>query len=693
MVVSRIDATIKYPNVKAVDPEDLNFEAQLYEIEIFPDLDVIIALGQVKYTFVTKGVLYIPVYLTKEGTVLVQIGVYEFPADIYTSLLDGDNDFDIGELEDPLPLRYDFATESYVRRETKKSKKLTGEKSAEEPSAPPTTTADVKVTVQEKEAGGATKDSLALSKDSRVPNTRTIVEELAEVDDDLDVEDDTAEMEDEIKQRSQFKIHAGHNWVEKFLLNENYGIIDNESKGDCLFATIRDAFSGVGKTVSVAQLRKIVSDAATPGVFNEFKEHYDMYNAEFISSQHELTNIHKRVADLKKSLKLKKDRSEQKRIVDAAKPLIERFKEVRRDKVRTGQMLHEFRWMRGVESLADLKKKMRHCSFWGEVWTISTLERVLNIKLIILSSDRYEDGDIDSVLQCGGFFAPKEGTKEEMTTFKPKYYIMLDHTGVHYKLITYKRKRIFTFKDIPPTIKRLIVDKCMERTKGIYNSIPKFAALKEALKGAAGTSYTMKSSSPSPESGKTPVFDESTVFQFYSRSSDKPAPGRGAGEKIDKKDQKKYADLAGMTGWRKVLSNFYMAPFALDGYGWNSVEHYYQGNKFKTGNPEWYKQFTIESGSTLSKDPNMAKSAGGKTGKYKGKRLRPKEVTIDENFFSSGRDKEVMERGQMAKYSQNEKAKKILLATGRAKLLHHVRASAPIVFYDTMRVREKLKSS
>ena len=303
MVVSRIDATIKYPNIKAVDPEDLNFEAQLYEIEIFPDLDVIIALGQVKYTFVTKGVLYIPVYLTKEGAVLVQIGVYEFPADIYTSLLDGDNDFDISELEDPLPLRYDFATESYIRRETKKGKKPSGEKSPVEQPVAPTAT-DAQVTVQEKEAGGATKDSVALSKDSRVPNTRTIVEELVEVDDDLDVEDDTAEMEDEIKQRAQFKRHSGHNWVERFLLNENYGIIDNESKGDCLFATIRDAFSGIGKTVSVAQLRQIVSDAATPDVFNEFKEHYDMYSAEFISNQHELAGIHKQVGDLKKHLKV-----------------------------------------------------------------------------------------------------------------------------------------------------------------------------------------------------------------------------------------------------------------------------------------------------------------------------------------------------------------------------------------------------
>ena len=64
--------------------------------------------------------------------------------------------------------------------------------------------------------------------------------------------------------------------VKYFLKSEP--IVDNEGKGDCLFATIRDSYSGIGKQISVAQLRNIASDAATPKVFADFKEQYDMYS-------------------------------------------------------------------------------------------------------------------------------------------------------------------------------------------------------------------------------------------------------------------------------------------------------------------------------------------------------------------------------------------------------------------------------
>ena len=133
MVLSRIDKSIEYPAVKFVDSEDLDYDAQLYQIELFPDLEVIIALGKVKYTFIDKNVLYIPVYLTNDGEVILQMGVYEFPSNIYTSLLDEDNDFDISLLENPLPLLYKFINESFIRKELGKKKTPEQEKTSKPP--------------------------------------------------------------------------------------------------------------------------------------------------------------------------------------------------------------------------------------------------------------------------------------------------------------------------------------------------------------------------------------------------------------------------------------------------------------------------------------------------------------------------------------------------------------------------------
>jgi predicted NAD-dependent protein-ADP-ribosyltransferase YbiA (DUF1768 family) len=316
------------------------------------------------------------------------------------------------------------------------------------------------------------------------------------------------------------------------------------------------------------------------------------------------------------------------------------------------------------------------------------------MKMIILSSENYNRGDTENILLCGEMV---DQNIIDKGFFKPKYYIVVEHTGNHYKLITYKRKRIFKVNDIPIKLKRLIINKCMEKTAGIYNYIPKFKILKQRM--ISGDDATPEDQGNRSMEGKDegldmktkPKFDETTIFQFYSKSSDKPLPGRGAGEKIDPINQKKFSELTALVGWRKVLSNFHMEQFKLDGKTWNSVEHYYHANKFKKGHPKFYDLFAVESGSKISKSAAFSKSAGGKTGKYKSENWkRDKNIIMDDDFFSSGRNQIAMEAGQQAKYSQNEIPKKVLLATKDAKLQHHVRGSPPIVFYDTMRVRERL---
>ena len=340
---------------------------------------------------------------------------------------------------------------------------------------------------------------------------------------------------------------------------------------------------------------------------------------------------------------------------------------------------------------------------------------MLNIKLIILSKQNYEVGDNGNVLSCGDLI---DSSIEQKGEFKPKYYIIASYTGNHYMLVTYKSKRIFDFRSLPFAIKELVITKCMEGETGVYALIPKFKKLKDFIDGNNENSESktiMSSESKRDELPRTDAgaedmgepkeerydegfenhkdvsYNDNIVFQFYSKSRDMK-PGKGAGEKINVEDMSKFSELAEMKNWRKVLSNFYEGEFELDGLRWLSVEHFYHASKFKKSEPNFYKLFSLDSKSDISKLPAMAKGAGGKTGKFKGKQIRPKKITMDDDFFSSGENEKAMYRGQMAKYKQNKEAKDVLMATKDAKLQHFLRGQKPIVFYDTMKIREVLSN-
>ena len=117
MVQSHIDKTIQYPDIKTIEPDDIGYDAVQFQIELMPDMEAMIALGKVRYTFVDKGVLYLPVYLIHKGSISDQIGVYEFLGKNYVNLFDSDGDFDITRLENPIPLFYPFVTPNYLQKQ------------------------------------------------------------------------------------------------------------------------------------------------------------------------------------------------------------------------------------------------------------------------------------------------------------------------------------------------------------------------------------------------------------------------------------------------------------------------------------------------------------------------------------------------------------------------------------------------
>ena len=89
----------------------------------------------------------------------------------------------------------------------------------------------------------------------------------------------------------------------------------------------------------------------------------------------------------------------------------------------------------------------------------------------------------------------------------------------------------------------------------------------------------------------------------------------------------------------------------------------------------------------------MAKGAGGKTGKSRGKQIRPKKVVMDKDFFVTNRHEVEMKDAMRAKFTQNENLKNLLKATNNAKLVHYARGSPPIVFNNLMEVRKEIFAS
>lgn len=101
MVVSKINNTISYPELKTVDPSDLENEATLYQIVVY-DVDIIVAIGNSKNTYDKENVLYFPIYLVKHNKKVIQIGLYEIQSTDYLEYLDESNNLDVEKLKNPL---------------------------------------------------------------------------------------------------------------------------------------------------------------------------------------------------------------------------------------------------------------------------------------------------------------------------------------------------------------------------------------------------------------------------------------------------------------------------------------------------------------------------------------------------------------------------------------------------------------
>jgi predicted NAD-dependent protein-ADP-ribosyltransferase YbiA (DUF1768 family) len=685
------------------------------------NFDVAVVLGKAKNKFTaSKEVVYYPIYilsnLSSQATansssstlrsdskkkIHSQIGVFEIIKSYEKEILDEDGDIDLSKLDDPL--LYEFVTSEFlvkinsnpldyvnysVQDESKLQKNKDKEK--EEPNYVEVEDSDnekddddenendvLKLKVPKKQKKPSIKQAEDLLKDGIFIKNKDIKIPVP-------LKEETEIISTEIKK--SYKEMTNHNWMQKFTKNINYGIIDNEGGGDCFFAVLRDAYKSIGKVTTVAKLRAILAEEATDEIFQENRNL-------FLSFENNKIRIKKEMQEVKKSLivynkrfnETSDENVEQKSKINKEKETLKnKYNELQQEYNETNQNQTDYiGTMKNIDTLEKFRQYIQTSSYWANEWAISTLEAILNVKIIILSEESYENNSYDNILNCGEVskLIPENITDKivghngvQYSPFHPKHYIMTCYTGNHYTLITYKNKHILSFQEIPYDIKIMIINKCLEQNSGIYYLIPEFRNFKSGLIADSADDIDLDDCDEDNEN--------SVIFVYHSSALDAKI-GKGNAEKINKTLIPNYSELNRMKEWRKKLDDMWIAPFSLEEQRWCSVENYLQGSKFKKNHTEFYKKFSLDSNSDISKDPKLAKQVGTQKSK------RPKEIKIDPDY-DLGRSEVERESAIRSKFQQNEDLKQILLATKSACIKHFQRGSPAIKDEILMKIRREL---
>jgi predicted NAD-dependent protein-ADP-ribosyltransferase YbiA (DUF1768 family) len=699
--VSIINPEVTYRESKTIDEEDIGHVSQVYELDVSPSNHIAVVLGKPKYIYTDKNIIFFPIYAVRQTKVRSQIGVFEVKS---TQLLNvyKNGEIDVARLSQPL--YYSFAKPDYLA-------KLEADPSLFKDVAASVVLKETLEPVNQGNREEKEADPFALNlRRTVISKTHTDAKQLLkegvfETVEGFQPKEPLAEETKEVaeKERSEYKTSSRDTWIEKYMRNHNYRIHEVEANGDCFFAVIRDAFADIGRRTTVDKLRAILAAEMTDDIFHEYRKLYLSFMDEIQSLTRDLNAVEKSLKEFQKRARQITDKT-----TADAKELIEKSREFEQEKKFIKTKIQETEenktlytgHISSIDTLEKMRQYIKTSSFWADAWAISTIERVLNIKIVLFSQLAFEpeEGapDLDGVILCS------EVSKElqERQTFSPDHYIFASYSGNHYRLISYKSHKIFQFREVPYDVKILILNRCLSRLSGVYYMIQDFRNFK--------TKFGIDEDEGAPLNyneieGVGELFQTNAVFVFCSNSDPKAKPGEGSGEKISSVEKSKYAKLnTKYNSWRKKLDDDWdKTAIIIDGHKWTSVTHYMQGVQYKKTHPDVYLMFSLDSDpeSNLAKSVKTAKAFKGvvkeapiqaTTDAKKTKKPAKKQVQViapDLDFDEKKREEE-RAKALKAKFHDNETMRLLLDATGDALLIRRCGSGEPAVpDLELMRVR------
>ena len=177
------------------------------------------------------------------------------------------------------------------------------------------------------------------------------------------------------------------NWVNDVFNDTNFSIIETLSNGDCFFDSVRLGLPSSHKK-TVKQLRQLLIPYLKPDIFYRDLGLYTDAKEEKRKSITEKAKVMKSTSSKK----------------------IEQLNKLDIDLTGVNETIKEWAFFDRfkIDSLDKYKDFVLNNNYWANSWSLSIIEKELNIKLIILSESSYLHNDEYNILQCGDFEAMED---------------------------------------------------------------------------------------------------------------------------------------------------------------------------------------------------------------------------------------------------------------------------------------------
>ena len=694
MVKSKIVNTVNFSEHSKLNVADKGHSSCLYIVPIL-NKEYLIALGKQDTSYAKQGVIFYSIYLlNSKHKIKAKVGVYEAEVLVATSILDDEGDVDLTQLGDPL--LFSYVNSLYLDKygtsgEDLSAKTMTPEEIIKDLENDVLDEDEkdkdievVDISPDESDVSDEEDDVFKIKKKTKTKLNQEepdLKEQIMTFETVFTKETHmptlptwTAETQEEAKTtRKEYKKtkNLHDNWFVKLLKNKKYILHENEGAGDCFFATIRDSFAQLGYITTVEKLRLYLAQEVDDSFFKKCQELYKGIDAETKMLDHEMDVLQKTNVALKKQSDKTEKMEHQRDIVTEALHVKKEFNKMKNQKIEATELLNEFGFMKNIHTIDDLRSHIKTSAYWADHWTLNKMEAFLKTKFIIIE----KTDDPNQMLRC---------TEAHIDDFDPTYYTILAYYGNrHYELVSFKDKKIFKFGEIPFDIKKLVVDKCMEKSSGVFNRIPSFRQFQEEL-------GLQSQQGPDSHASIAELCDPKLVLSFHSRSDKTKKPGMVEADSIPPEKRTEFAQLSKMDSWRRRLDDSWvgdgktLAPFTTeDGKRWSSVVHYLTALPFKESNPAIYSDFCADT--DLGKDLDKAISSLSKKKAGRHFSVWSKTSELEDSIRDAYRKEAVT-----AKFTQNLDMKELLKATGMAKLEKYRSGTSPFVDIPLMEVRASI---